>query len=58
MQINIEDGYTLEVTKIDETHFRSVLLGGFSDIGNIHHISEIINTGYYEQVKNFLEETK
>jgi hypothetical protein len=44
----------LTISKIDETHFRASLIGGFSKVGYIYHIDEAKKEEYYETIKEFL----
>ena len=54
MIVQIDD-YEIHITKIDETHFRSSMFGGFNKEGHIYHIDEIKKLPYYYSVKTFLE---
>jgi hypothetical protein len=49
------NGAILNITKIDETHFRAVLTNGFNKEGTVYHIDEIKERPFYEEVKEFLK---
>jgi len=58
IEVEVGEGYDIKISisKIDETHFRAIVVNGHNPEGKVYHIGEIQKEHYHDEIFKFLTE--